>query len=127
MSGNELKKRLAAMGYNLTKVAELMGESPQSLNSKLNAKDVKSGVLERIAEALNKSIATLYGESNYIGDNTVYNSSIINSHINSNITQQEFKENIIAKDKEISHLREIIANKEEIISLLKQQLNKSNK
>ena len=56
MKGIEIKKKLQNNGFSLKKVAELMGETPQNLNSMLSAQDIKTGVVERIAKSINKSL-----------------------------------------------------------------------
>ena len=49
----------------LAKVASTMGESPQNLDVLLRAKDVKSGTIERICKAINKTIDFFYSEKEY--------------------------------------------------------------
>ena len=56
MKGIEVKKKLQNNGFSLKNVAELMGETPQNLNSMLNVQDIKTGTIERIAKAINKSL-----------------------------------------------------------------------
>jgi phage repressor protein C with HTH and peptisase S24 domain len=56
MKGIEVKKKLQNSGFSLKMVADAMGETPQNLNSMLNAQDIKTGILERIAGAINKSL-----------------------------------------------------------------------
>lgn len=56
MKGEEVKKILITNGYILKDVAAAMRETPQSLNSMLKAEDIKTGVLEKIASAINKSL-----------------------------------------------------------------------
>lgn len=73
------------------------------------------------------------GNGNIISGGKIYNISekaaetqLLNEH-HKEAMINTLKEQTCLKDREISHLREIIANKEEIISLLKQQINNSNK
>jgi len=56
MTGKSVKDRLLNSGYVLADVAKEMGVIPQTLNSLLQANDIKTGVLENIAKAINKSI-----------------------------------------------------------------------
>ncbi len=60
MKGIEIKKILQNNGYTLKEVAELMGETPQNLNSMLGAQDIKTGVVERIAIAIKKNLYFFY-------------------------------------------------------------------
>jgi|GEM_PF-4982600 len=62
MKGIEVKKKLQSNGFSLKMVAELMGETPQNLNSMLNAQDIKTGVLERIASAIKKPLYFFFSE-----------------------------------------------------------------
>ena len=62
MKGIEVKKRLQNNGFSLKAVADLMGETPQNLNSMLAAQDIKTGTLERIAKAINKSLYFFFDE-----------------------------------------------------------------
>ena len=65
MQGSAIKKKLMEAGFVLAKVAALIGESPQNLNILLRAKDVKTGTIERICKAINKSIDFFYSEKEY--------------------------------------------------------------
>jgi SOS-response transcriptional repressor LexA len=62
MRGLEIKKKLKDKGFSLRKTAELIGETPQNLNSLLNAQDIKTGVVERIAKATGLSLMFFYSE-----------------------------------------------------------------
>lgn len=68
MTGREVKAKLLSQGYILADVAKKMGVIPQTLNSLLQANDIKTGVLEKIAKAINKSAYFFYesDESNPI-------------------------------------------------------------
>jgi len=56
MKGDTVRNILKNEGYVLDDVATSMGISPQSLNSKLKTSDIKVGVLEDMAKAINKSV-----------------------------------------------------------------------
>ena len=60
MSGQELKKKIAQQNVSALAIAKKMGISPQALNSTFNAADVKSGTLERIADALGVGMSFFY-------------------------------------------------------------------
>ena len=61
MKGLDVKKKIQEGGFSLREVAELMGETPQNLNSMLNAQDIKTGVVERIAKSIKKNLYFFYG------------------------------------------------------------------
>lgn len=64
MTGQELKDKLAADGVILSDLAAALGyANDQRLHSALRAADVKTGLLESIAAALNKSVCYFYGET----------------------------------------------------------------
>jgi transcriptional regulator with XRE-family HTH domain len=56
MRGEEVKKILEDDGLPLNELAERLEISPQNLNNWLNVKDIKTGILEKIAKAINKNI-----------------------------------------------------------------------
>jgi hypothetical protein len=63
MKGIDVKKKLQKSGFSLKNVADLINETPQNLNSMLNAQDIKTGVIEKIATAIKKSIYFFYEET----------------------------------------------------------------
>lgn len=62
MKGVEVKNKLRKAGFSIKAVADLMGETPQNLSSLLTVQDIKTGVLERIAKAMNKPLSFFYAE-----------------------------------------------------------------
>ena len=50
MKGETLKEQLKTTRYSLAEIANMMGISPQSLNSVFNSADVKSGVFDALCE-----------------------------------------------------------------------------
>ena len=56
MRGEEVKKIIEDNEIPLNEVAERLGISPQNLNNWLNVKDMKIGILDKIAKAINKNI-----------------------------------------------------------------------
>jgi len=69
MTGDYVRNALLNNGYVLADVANEMGITPQDLNSKLKTNDIKVGVLEKIAEAINKNVYFFFpDENNYVND-----------------------------------------------------------
>ena len=61
MKGLELKKKLREDGINLSDLAKSLGyDNDQRLHSALNAADVKSGLIEKIAKMTNKTVGYYY-------------------------------------------------------------------
>ncbi len=64
MTGDFVKKKLKNIGIPLIEVALNMGISSQNLESKLKSNDVKVGVLENIAKAINKNVYFFFEDYN---------------------------------------------------------------
>jgi hypothetical protein len=60
MTGEVLRKIMYVKNIKLSTVADSSGWSRQRFNSMLRANDVKSGVIERIAEVSGVSVAEIY-------------------------------------------------------------------
>jgi transcriptional regulator with XRE-family HTH domain len=92
MKGVDVKEKLKKNGYKMNEVAVLMGETPQSLNSLFQAGDIKTGVLERIAKAINKSIYFFFEEKEM--DHTSNHENRIDKLIDLALSQQRTIENL---------------------------------
>ncbi len=108
MSGKEVKKILIDNGFQLAYVAEKMGIIPQTLQSLLNAADIKTGVLENIASAISKSVYYFYESNNTQND--------LNTRQN---TQKS--DDLGTKNELIEELKGRLQDKEEIIALLREE------
>lgn len=63
MSGKQLKEILVREGVNLADLAKKLGyANDQRLHSALKAADVKSGLIEAIATATNRSVGFYYAD-----------------------------------------------------------------
>lgn len=71
MKGLDVKNKLKKNGYIIKEIATLMGETPQNLNSMLNAEDIKTGVLERIAKAINKNLYFFFNDDSAVSLETL--------------------------------------------------------
>ena len=60
MTGTILKNQLQKYGISLSEIARRLGMSQQSFNQALNAADIKSGLIEKISEALNVPMTYFY-------------------------------------------------------------------
>lgn len=63
MTGQTLKEFIQRGGYKLSEIASIIGESPQNFGAALSSKDIKSGLLERVAKAVGKPVSAFYGEA----------------------------------------------------------------
>ena len=64
MKGLTVKEILRREGFSQSQIAKIIGESPQNLNAALNFDDIRTGLLERIAEAIGKPVSFFYGDTN---------------------------------------------------------------
>ena len=62
MTGQELRAKLIPTNKQITELARLMGISHQSLSQALTTKDVKTGLIEKLASALGLPLSYFYGE-----------------------------------------------------------------
>lgn len=56
MRGEDIKKILEEDGYQLSEVADKLNISPQNFNNWLGVQDIKTGILGKIAQAIDKNI-----------------------------------------------------------------------
>ena len=68
MNGKEVKEKLISAGINFKSVSDAMGISQQSFFSLMRTKDVKTDVLQRVAEASGKSILWFLSDVSTDGD-----------------------------------------------------------
>jgi transcriptional regulator with XRE-family HTH domain len=112
MKGETVKNIILGMEYSVAQVAEMIGTSQQNLASALKHEDVRSGLLEKIASALNVPLSTFYGGTfgpvQSVGDN------------NTQITQ--VAGNYSAPD---SNVLEILKMKDEQLLLTIKQVSKA--
>lgn len=62
MEGDKVKALIIERGYSVAQVADKIGTSQQNLSASLKHTDVRSGLLERIARAIDVPLAAFYGE-----------------------------------------------------------------
>lgn len=60
MSGEELKKKLDAVGISQAEISRKLGVIPQSVNQSLAAKDVKSGFIESLCREFDLDVSFFY-------------------------------------------------------------------
>ena len=107
MSGEELKKKLNETGCSLSRISQLLGKTPQQLDQALNAKDVKTGLVEELCKVLNLDISFFYGA----GDRIVAaeNSTAFKGNGNTvGAVDNKFLELLSKKDEQIDRLLGII-------------------
>ena len=63
MNGKDLKKIILSEGLTIAEVARRLGTSQQDLTCALGKEDIRTGLLEKIAAAMEKALAFFYGET----------------------------------------------------------------
>ena len=63
MNGKTIKDVLSQKGIAQAEIAKILGITPNNLNNMLAKEDVRTGLLESIAEASNIPISVFYGET----------------------------------------------------------------
>jgi hypothetical protein len=63
MTGKHILDLMQQEGYSVNKMAELIGTSQPNLLSALKHTDVRTGLLEKIAQAMGKPLSFFYGEA----------------------------------------------------------------
>ena len=62
MTGDKVRQKIKEKGYTFHSIAQAIGESDANLRCMLLVKDVKSGTLERIAQAMGENVSYFYEE-----------------------------------------------------------------
>lgn len=101
MTGKVLQERIAAVTdipFNI--IAEKIGVSAQSMYQFFTAKDVKSGLIEKVCEVLDIDISTLYGQEQQQGIINNKGDVITGDHV-ANRTNEESKQMISILDNQL--------------------------
>lgn len=109
MTGESVKLLLYKKGIKITDLAEKLGESQQNTSSFLRAQDIKTGVLERIAEATGISIAEFFGIQPSAINTGTNTGNIAGRDINTTSHITELQGVISSQQKTISELSATIA------------------
>lgn len=100
MKGKDIKDVLAQRGIAQAEIAKLLGTTPNNLNNMLAKEDVRTGLLESIAQAANLPISVFYGESYTIsgGNNATGN----NSNNTVNASDDRLLDLLVTKDEQLT-------------------------
>ena len=101
MTGKVLQERIAAVSnIPFNTIAEKIGVSAQSMYQFFTAKDVKSGLIEKVCEVLDIDIATLYGQEQPQGIINNKGDVITGDHV-ANRVNEESKQMITILDNQL--------------------------
>lgn len=109
MKGKEMKDIFRDLNISQSEVARRIGESSQNLSSMLASDDIKTGIVERIAEALSRPVSFFYGEQPSAGSASASgdNSTAVAGN-NNRVNTERFVNLLAKKDEQIDRLLSII-------------------
>lgn len=102
MNGPELRQILTKRNISINELAEKLNMSQPNLSNQFRVQDVKSGVLERICDALDVKMDFFYEGTKYLDDSSSLDNSLGLEHLDERPTEGMSDND---KDKEISYLR----------------------
>lgn len=102
MNGPELRQILTKRNISVNELAEKLNMSQPNLSNQFRVQDVKSGVLERICDALDVKMDFFYEGTKYLDDSSNSDNSLGLDHLDERPTEGMSDND---KDKEISYLR----------------------
>jgi hypothetical protein len=113
MTGKHILDLMKQEGYSVNKMAELIGTSQPNLLSALKHTDIRTGLLEDIAQAMGKPLSFFYGET--FG-------SMANITGNNNTTANGSNNTVTTSD---DRLLTLLINKDEQLTLAMKQTSKA--
>ena len=102
MNGPELRQILTKRNISVNELAEKLNMSQPNLSNQFRVQDVKSGVLERICDALDVKMDFFYEGTKYLDDSSSLDNSLSLNHRDERPTEGMSDND---NDKEISYLR----------------------
>ncbi len=110
MTGMELKAKITPSGKSISEVARMIGLSQQGLSQALSTKDVKTGLIEKIATALGLPLSYFYGDGT--DGRAIANGNRAIAAVNSTISEQS--EKAILEEK-VRGMQKLLEEKERVI------------
>lgn len=118
MEGKFLKRKLLELNKTQKELAGLLGITAQSVNAILSAKDVRSGTIERIAQALNVPVSFFFGDETKHNAVASGNKSV--AAINSNVSSPT----AAVLEERVKALETLVAEKERLIKVYEKMIDK---
>ena len=98
MNGKTIKDVLSQRGIAQAEIAKLLGTTPNNLNNMLAKDDVRTGLLESIAEAANLPISVFYGDTYTV----LGNNNATGSHNTVNTSDDRIISLLLSKDEQLT-------------------------
>ena len=99
MKGAHIKKILVEAGISQGEVARRIGESQQNFSAALKSEDVKTGLVERIAEATGLPVCHFYGDSQIASTTGDHSPAVAGNNNQVDTTAADFLKEIAAQRK----------------------------
>lgn len=121
MTGQQLKQRLAEIGCtNINELAKVMGQSNQKLYASMASPDIKTGLLESIANALGVRVTDFYTPSAKADNGIAVSGGNVDSPVVNNAISEKFVKSMLeTKDRQIEKQSEQIDRLLNIIEKIK--------
>lgn len=129
MDGLTIKEFLKRHGFTQQDVAKLLNMSTQNLSAALSKDDVRSSLIERIAEVTGQPVALLYGDNNAVATANGKNSTAVGRGTVNNIvkTPDAFMKEIAGQRKltemALEQSRQLLEQNGQLIALLNKKNN----
>ena len=118
MKGADLKEKLRTSTYTMAEIAQKIGVSPQNLNASFSSEDVKSGLLEKLSQALEVPLAYFYGDSYNVQGNG--NALATGDHSTASSSDDRLISLLMSKDTQLTmSMQQTSKAQEQITELIK--------
>lgn len=97
MKGLTIKEILRRNGFSVSEVAKKLGESNQNLFALLGKEDVRTSLVERIAEATGLPVSLFYGDTNIATASGENSSAVAGNNNRVNTKPDKFLEELAAQ------------------------------
>ena len=108
MTGQHLQDLIKKEGYSVSKMAELIGTSQQVLASALKHDDIRTGLVEKVAQVMGKPLSFFYGETygpvtQVTGNsNTQVAGNVVGNDMTVGLPDSKLIELLVSKDKQLT-------------------------
>lgn len=123
MDGEVLRKKIKETGIPIAEVARLIGQSRPNLSQALTVKDVKTGLVEKLASALHLPLSYFYGED--AGTYAIANGDKAVAAANSTISDNP--QNVKVLEERVRSLENLVQEKERLIKVYERFLDGKGK
>ncbi len=123
MNGLDLRKKLELTKMSLAEIARLADINPQSLIQSLSTKDIKTGLVEKLASALHLPLSYFYGED--AGTHAIATGNKAVAAVNSTIADNS--QNVQVLEERVRSLESLVQEKERLIKVYERFLEDKGK